>query len=243
MTEPRGRRKRILIADDEEQNLELLEACLEPLGHETVRALTGIEAIALLERIPFDLVLLDVMMPGATGFEVLRRFRERPTERCIPVVILTALVDRAMRLRGLELGANEFLPKPIDRAELVARVKTLLSLQDATDTLIERTQQLGRLQAFQRYLVNYLVRDLRKPLSILRDNLTHLRAARLKRDLVGVVDDSRAATDRMIQMLSEIIEAAKMEDGATALGSLTPESLRSLSIEVARERKRAGESS
>jgi DNA-binding response OmpR family regulator len=243
MTDGTARRKRILIADDEEHNLELFEACMEPLGHETVRAMTGIEALALLERIPIDLLLLDVMMPGATGFEVLRRFRERPTQRCVPVVLLTALGDRPMRLRGLELGANEFMTKPIDRAELVARVKTLLSLQDANDALIERTQQLGRLQAFQRYLVNYLVRDLRKPLAVLRENLASMRAARLRRDLVGVVDDSRAATDRMIQMLSDVIEAAKMEDGATALGSLTPESLRSLSTEVARERKRSGQSS
>jgi CheY-like chemotaxis protein len=219
MMETWGRRKRILVADDEAQNLELLEACLEPLGHETVRASTGIEAIALLERLPIDLVLLDVMMPGATGFEVLRRFRERPTDRCIPVVVLTALVDRAMRLRGLELGANDFLPKPIDRAELIARVRTLLNLQDANDALLERTRELTRLQAFQRYLVNYLVRDLRKPLSVVRNNLASLRAARIGKALVPRIDEARTATDRMHDMIAELIDAAKMEDSGERAGS------------------------
>ncbi len=226
MTETEGRRKRILVADDEPHNLELLEACLEPLGHETVRASTGAEAIALLDRLPVDLVLLDVMMPGASGFEVLRRFRDRPTERHVPVVVLTALVDRAMRLRGLELGANDFLPKPIDRAELVARVRTLLDLQDANDALLVRTRELTRLQAFQRYLVDCLGRDLREPLSVVTENLTSLRAARVGKALVPRIDEARAATDRMHETLGELLEAAKLEDAGQVARAGPPRAAR-----------------
>ncbi|HZU83427.1 MAG TPA: hybrid sensor histidine kinase/response regulator [Polyangiaceae bacterium] len=232
------RRKRILLVDDEVQNLELLEAYLDPLGHEMVRAQAGTEAIAFLERVPFDLVLLDIMMPGATGYEVLRRFREKRTERCVPVVLLTALVDRGSRLRGLELGANDFLPKPIDRAELVARVRTLLNLQDATDALIERTQQLLRLQALQHDLANFLVHDLKTPLSIVSGNLSLLREASLNPDLLEAVDDSRDATRRMLGMVSELLEIAKMEECGSIVRELTSESLRALADEVARERER-----
>jgi signal transduction histidine kinase len=235
-------RKRILIADDEVQNLELLEACLEPLGHETVRARVGTEAIAFLERAKFDLVLLDVMMPGATGFEVLRRFREKRTERCVPVLMLSALNDRASRLRGLELGANDFLTKPLDRAELLARVRTLLSLQDATDALIERTQQLVRLQSLQNDLANFLVHDLKTPLSIVSHNLSWLREASQKKpDITGAIDDCREATRRMLGMVSDLLEIAKMEECEPMVRSVSPESLREIAEEVARERRRTVE--
>ncbi len=234
-----SRRKRILLADDEVQNLELLEACLEPLGHEVVRARVGTEAIAFLERAKFDLVLLDVMMPGATGFEVLRRFREKPTERCVPVLLLSALADRASRLRGLELGANDFLTKPLDRAELLARVRTLLSLQDATDALIERTRQLVRLQALQNDLANFLVHDLKTPLSIVSANLSWLRETQMAPGLTGAIDDCRDATRRMLGMVSDLLEIAKMEECEPMVRAVSTESLREIADEIARERRRS----
>jgi DNA-binding response OmpR family regulator len=203
------RKKRILLVDDEPQNLELLEACLEPLGHEMIRTGTGTEAIAFLERASFDLVLLDVMMPGATGFEVLRRFREKKTERCVPVVIVSALVDRAHRLRCLELGANDFLPKPLDRSELLARVRTLFSLQDATDALLERTRELQRIQALQRDLTKFVEDDFKVPLAIVDSNLVRLRDAGVHPELVEVIDDSRHATRQMLGMISELFGTAK----------------------------------
>jgi DNA-binding response OmpR family regulator len=203
------RRKRILLVDDEVQNLELLEACLEPLGHETVRAQAGTEAIAFLDRVSFDLVLLDVMMPGATGFEVLRRFREKRTERCVPVVILTALVDRASRLRGLELGANDFLAKPLDRAELMTRVRSLLALQDATDTLLERSAELGRMKTRQHDREARIVRELSAPLDTAFANLAALDDAQLRPESLLRVKAAREATANAMRAVHELFDPAR----------------------------------
>ncbi len=239
MGEAAARRKRILLADDEVQNLELLEACLEPLGHEIVCARVGTEAIAFLQRARFDLVILDVMMPGATGFEVLRRFREKRTERCVPVLLLSALTDRASRLRGLELGANDFLTKPLDRSELLARVHTLLSLQDATDALIERTQQLVRLQTLQNELASLLVHDLKTPLSIVSSNLAWLRETPMRPESEAAIDDCRDATHRMLGMVTDLLEIARMEECEPMVRAVSRESLREIADEIAREHLRS----
>ena len=118
----------ILIVDDDEFNLKLLKKQLVIEGIAVRTAASGEEALAAVaEQLP-DLILLDVMMPGIDGFEVTRRLKADSRTRSIPIILITALEDNESRLKGLEVGAEEFLSKPVGRVELQMRVKNLLKI-------------------------------------------------------------------------------------------------------------------
>ena len=119
----------MLIVDDERPNRQLLEVMLAPFGYSLLSASTGEECLAMAAKQPPDLVLLDIMMPGMDGYEVARKLRRDPLTKNIPIIIVTALEDRQARLLGLNAGAEDFLTKPVDRAELTVRVKNLLRLK------------------------------------------------------------------------------------------------------------------
>lgn len=118
----------ILIVDDEPSARDTLMSMLEGDDYQLELAEDGFQALQILEHIPVDLILLDVMMPGMDGFEVCHRIRSTPNLAEIPIVILSALDDRASLLRGIESGADDFLNKPVDRYELAARVRTITRL-------------------------------------------------------------------------------------------------------------------
>ena len=117
---------RILIVDDQCDNRELLEIILGWEGFFVLTAASGEEALTAAEQKPIDLVLLDVMMPDMSGYQVLAKLKGNATTKHIPVVLLSGLADRAARLLGTSAGAEDFLAKPLHRATLVSRVKTLL---------------------------------------------------------------------------------------------------------------------
>ena len=129
---------RILVVDDVEANVRLLDAKLTNEYYEVLTAFDGPTALAIAADQKPDIVLLDVMMPGMDGFEVCRRLKDDPLTRHIPVVLVTALDDRADRIAGLEAGADEFLNKPIDDVMLFARVRSLTRLKAVIDELRQR---------------------------------------------------------------------------------------------------------
>ena len=128
---------RILIVDDEPLNVDYLEQELESLGFATESALDGVEALEQVRRNPPDLVLLDVMMPRMDGIRTLRVLKEDRETRLIPVVLMTALNAVEDRVRGIEAGADDFLSKPVDERELVARIRTALELRRAIDETVD----------------------------------------------------------------------------------------------------------
>lgn len=132
----------ILAVDDQSQNIELLEAFLVPQGYEIIRAATGEEALEKLAINPIDLILLDVMMPGMNGFEVTRRVRQNEKTRLLPIILVTGLRDTEDRVKGIESGCDDFLTKPLEKVELVARVKSLLKVKDYNDLLRNYRQEL-----------------------------------------------------------------------------------------------------
>ena len=125
----------ILVADDESANREILAELLELEGYRTVPAADGSQALEVLRGRQVDLALLDVMMPGRTGFSVCHEAKSDPSTRLIPVVLVTGLNRSEDRIKGIESGADDFLGKPVDRAELLARVRSLLRLKQFTDEL------------------------------------------------------------------------------------------------------------
>lgn len=122
----------ILIVDDNEQNLELLQAYLESLPCKVVTAIDGIEAIKYIDDPQTDnpdLILLDVMMPRMSGFEVCRKLKEDPATRAIPIMMVTALNELGDIERGVESGTDDFVTKPVNKLELITRVKSLLRVR------------------------------------------------------------------------------------------------------------------
>lgn len=130
---------RILIVDDLAPNLHLLEVKLSAQYYDVVTAMSGKQALELAENEKFDLILLDAMMPVLNGFEVCKRLKSNPSTWHIPVVMVTALEETRDRIRGLEAGADDFITKPIDDFNLLARVKSLLRLKMVTDQLLSHT--------------------------------------------------------------------------------------------------------
>jgi putative two-component system response regulator len=131
----------ILVADDQVANRELLEELLTRRGFKVIAVADGASALLALSRAQVDLVLMDVMMPTLSGFEVCEKIKANPETYLIPVILITALSDRQDRLEGIKAGADDFLSRPIDRIELLARVDSLLKLKYRTDEL-ERAESV-----------------------------------------------------------------------------------------------------
>ncbi|MGH7410587.1 MAG: HD-GYP domain-containing protein [Candidatus Methylomirabilis sp.] len=134
-------RPKILVVDDQEANVLLVEATLAPQGYEIIQAPDGKCALDLVAIDPPDLILLDVMMPGMDGYEVCARLKDDERTRLIPVVMLTSLNEMEDKIRGIEVGADDFLSKPFHQAELSARTRSLLKLKQFTDEL-ERAEDV-----------------------------------------------------------------------------------------------------
>ena len=128
----------VLVVDDNQQNLELLVAYLEEVDCRIIAASGGPEAMEIIKEKPPDLILLDVMMPKLSGFEVCRRLKSDQKTSEIPIIMVTALSELGDIERAIDSGTDDFLSKPVNKWELVTRVKTMLKLKHLTDKL-ERT--------------------------------------------------------------------------------------------------------
>jgi class 3 adenylate cyclase len=153
---------KILVVDDTPSNVKLLADVLGAKGYTVVTATTGAEALEAVERERPDLVLLDVMMPGMSGYDVCRKLRANPATTMLPVVMVTALDPAQERVKGIEAGADDFLTKPIHQPEILARVRSLLRIKILYDELTtlnhtlearvsEQVSQLERLSRLKRF--------------------------------------------------------------------------------------------
>jgi CheY-like chemotaxis protein len=136
--------ERILVIDDKPQNRRLIEAMLAPYGYSISSASSGEEALQLTASDPPDLILLDVVMPGMSGYEVCRRIRSDEATRFLPVVMVTANPDQD-KVAGIDAGADDFIVEPFDRHELLARVRSLLRVKSYHDTISRQAAELARL--------------------------------------------------------------------------------------------------
>jgi len=136
--------ERILLIDDKPQNSRLIEAMLAPYGYAISSASSGEEALRLTAADPPDLILLDVVMPGMSGYEVCRRIRADEATRFLPVVMVTANPDQD-KIAGIDAGADDFIVEPLDRHELLARVRSLLRIKSYHDTMSLQAAELAQL--------------------------------------------------------------------------------------------------
>jgi len=129
---------KILLVDDETRNLKLLEAMLAPEGYGLLTASSGEQALQLLAEQTVNMAILDVMMPGMNGFELLGKIRESENLKTIPVLLITALTEKEYKLKGLRAGADDYISKPFDRDELLARVEAQMRLSWLRQQLAEK---------------------------------------------------------------------------------------------------------
>ena len=141
-----SRQGRILVVDDTPVNLKLLADLLTAKGYSVTTAASGAEALEKIDGAAPDIVLLDVMMPGMSGYDVCRKIRENPATAMLPVVMVTALDPAQERVKGIDAGADDFLTKPINQPELLARVRSLLRVKQLWDQLgeLNRTLEAAR---------------------------------------------------------------------------------------------------
>ena len=135
---------KILIADDDPILRKFLSAVLEKQDYQYATATNGIEAIEKVKADRPDLILLDVMMPEMDGLDACQKLKEDPSTRRIPVVLITGSTDRELRIKGLLAGANDFLTKPIDRPELIVRIRNLLRIKEFEDFLSQHNEMLKK---------------------------------------------------------------------------------------------------
>ena len=217
-----GEAATILVVDDDQRNVRLVESILNGHGYTVLCALDGEEALRVVESRRPDLLLLDVMMPQMSGFELCRLLRARPETQLLPIVMVTALNAIEDKVQGLELGADDFLTKPINRQELIAKVRSILRvrcLQEEVErqrkALEAANRELLTIQRFKESMSQMVVHDLKNPLAGIMGNIqliqmqsTQLPPARLGELLQRSLDSAR----QMARMIQNILEVAKLEE-------------------------------
>jgi len=221
--------KKILIVDDNEYNLEVLEAHISTDGYEALMAEDGYEALQLVELEKPDLILLDIMMPGMDGYEVCKRLKKDRSTEAIPVIMVTVLEDDAEnRIKSIESGADDFIQKPVNRVELLARVRSLLRIKSLRDELERKNQELGiknrdliKANQLREDLTNLIVHDMKNPLAQIQGTLQLLQ-----RYNNGTVEKNGRylswiahSTDRLFSMVSDLLDISKFEEGEFSLKS------------------------
>ncbi len=224
LTEPYSSLGHILIVDDTPLNVRLLSSILEIEGYTVVTATNGPDALKLVPETAPDVVLLDVMMPGMDGFEVCRRLKAEAFSAHLPVVMVTALQDTQNRVQALEAGADDFLTKPVDEIEVLARVKTLVRTKRGRDELENAYAALQRSEGLRDSLSQMLVHDLRTPLTAIMASLDILLSNyRGKMDELQneLLDMCMSSCRQMINQVSELLDVGRLESGAMELNRQT----------------------
>lgn len=216
---------RVLIVDDQLDQCIPLLRLLQRSGHDAACVQDGASAIELLDacsaphNLP-DLVLLDVMMPGMDGFEVCRRLRADAASAHLPVVMVTALQDMPNRVQALEVGADDFLTKPVDEVEVLARVKTLVRTKRGRDELENAYRALQRSEGLRDSLSQMLVHDLRTPLTAMIASLDIMLTSYRERmdDIqLELLEMCMNSCRHMVNQVSELLDVGKLESGALEL--------------------------
>ena len=216
---------RILIVDDERHNRELLKVMLAPEGFALLTAANGEEALSMVAQQPPDLVLLDVMMPGMDGYQVAAAIKGNAATKHIPVIMVTALDDHDARMLGLSAGAEDFISKPVDRAETCVRVRNLLRLKAYGDELAAARAMAEDANNAKTLFLRAMSHELRTPLNAI-SGYTQLLELGIRGPLnpAQVQDLGRInrAAAYLLSLINDVLTVARME-GARPLDVVSVE--------------------
>ena len=209
-------RATILIVDDTPENVMVLSEILRP-DYKVKAATNGEQALKIAHGDnPPDMILLDVMMPGIDGFEVCRRLKGDPNTQFIPIVMVTALNGLQDRVQALEVGADDFLSKPVEPSEVKARVRSLLRLKKMHDELQSSYEQLQELQALRENLTHMIIHDMRTPLtSVIGSLWSMLEFGEFEpgSPLLELQEMAVSGSDKLLTMINDLLDITKMESG------------------------------
>jgi two-component system sensor histidine kinase/response regulator len=211
-----GHKACILIVDDESHNRDLLDVMLRPEGYLLLTAASGEEALATIAKEPPDLVLLDVLMPGMDGYEVATILKGDSGTKDIPIIVISALGDRNAIMLGLNAGAEDFLTKPVDRAELAVRVRNLLRLKAAIGEARALRALADHANSAKTQFLQTMSHELRTPLTSITGY-----AELLELGVRGVVNPAQAkdlgrireAAAYLLRLLKDVLTVASDEGG------------------------------
>ena len=215
----------LLIVDDNEANRDILRRRLKQQGHQITTAQNGQQALDYLAAQTFDVLLLDIVMPVLDGYEVLRRIKADDALRHLPVIMISALDEMESVIRCIEMGADDFLPKPYDPILLQARIGACLEkkrLRDREIVLFTQLQEnylrLKELETLRDDLTHMIVHDLRTPLTSLLTGLQTLQySERLDADDQEMLNISLSGGQTLLGMINDLLDVSKMEDGSLVL--------------------------
>ena len=227
---------KILVAEDSPSQALSLRYLLEKQGYQVEVANNGKAALELIRQKKPDLVLLDVVMPELDGFDVCRILKKDEQFKLIPVVLVTALNDHESKITGLMSGADEFLSKPVDMAELKARIRSLLNQKLLTDELQNTNDRLIRLDKLKEDLMHMIVHDLRNPLTSIYSTSQILQEGEIwdKDKLLKFFATIFQCSQRMLTMINSLLDIAKMEANQMQL-NITRCNVVNISREVGQE--------
>ncbi len=238
---PSSLQARILIVEDDPQNIELMKAQLHGEGYSIDCAVDGEDALLHMSQSKPDLVLLDILLPKKSGYEVCKRLKSQADTRAIPVIMVTALKDMESRVKGIAVGADDFLSRPVDKAELVARVKSMLRIKKLHDDLLKESQNAlassEKVELQQRvlksmstqlmqashlkyeFIVN-MSHALRTPLNVIigfSEMLQDQLVGRLNEKQTKYVGNILGGGRELERLISNIVDVFKIETGKVSL--------------------------
>ncbi|MBD3217223.1 MAG: response regulator [candidate division Zixibacteria bacterium] len=200
----------ILIVDDEENSFDVRKRVLESNGYRVLTAKNGLEALTHVEQKSPDIILLDIMMPYMNGFEVCERIKSSPKWRDIPIIVITVLNDTQTYIRAIDLGADDFLTRPIEPSALLARVRGYLRSR-------ELSREVERVSRLKQDLTDMIIHDLRGPLSSVIGNIDLLSmTANLDSEAKDIAEHALNSALQIKKMLQDMLEVEKMESGSFA---------------------------
>ena len=227
----------ILVVDDDARNLRLMESILKSSGYAVLSAHDGEEALRTIAGARVDAVLLDVMMPGMSGFEVCGHLRGRYETRLLPIIMVTALNSLEEKVQALETGADDFLSKPVNRVELLAKLRTILrakALHDEVEQtrrqLEEKNRELLRLEQMREKLSQMVVHDLKNPLTGIVGNLQLLEIqgpGMPPESFRQILTRTQESARQLMGLILTLLDVARMEEEKLTLKRrrLAPEDL------------------
>ena len=220
----------ILIVDDIPRNLQVLGNILKNEGYETAVATSGKQALATIEKAKPDLILLDIMMPDMDGYEVCRQIKSHTDYKDIAIIFLTGKSDSGEIVKGFNLGASDYITKPFQKSELMARVRTQLEIKAYRDTIEEQNEQLNRHNANKDRLFSIISHDLRSPFQGLLGltQILHEELDTLERDeIIEYIGMIHQSSSKFYNLLENLLQWTIVERGQI---DFNPEPIRILDV-------------
>ena len=213
----------ILVVDDDSDNLGVLFDCLDSVGFKVLLVQNSKNALIQAEQKQPDLILLDILMPGMDGFETCRRLKENDKTKAIPVIFMTALSDTTNKVKGFKMGVVDYITKPFQQEEVLARVNAHLTIRklqqqlEAKNTLLEKqVEQLSALNASKDKFISMISHDLQSPFSSLR-GLIQFTAENLegynKSELGNIMDLLGNSTDNLYALIENLLTWSRIQRG------------------------------